>query len=65
MHAKLRSALSCLDGADGIVLQSIVGEELAQGPYMTARVGFEPSTFFKTIATSERCGSVSITIDMK
>jgi len=29
MHAKLRSALSHLGGADAIVMQSIVGEELA------------------------------------
>ena len=30
MHAKLRSTLSRLGGADAIVMQSIVGEELAQ-----------------------------------
>ena len=34
MHAKLRSAPSCLGGADAIVMQSFVGEELAQGPYV-------------------------------
>ena len=44
MHAKLRGALSRHDGADAIVMQSIVGEELAQGPYVAARVGFEPAT---------------------
>jgi len=38
MHAKLRSALSRLGGADAIVMQSIVGKELAQGPYVAARV---------------------------
>jgi len=32
MHAKLRSALSRLDGTDAIVMQSIVDEEVAQGP---------------------------------
>ena len=31
MHAKLR--------------RCIVGKELAQGPYVAARVGFEPATF--------------------
>jgi len=30
MHAKLRSSLSRLGGADAIVMQSIVGEEFAQ-----------------------------------
>ena len=44
MHAMLRSALSRLGGADAIVMQSIVGEELAQGLYIAARVGFEPAT---------------------
>ena len=44
VRAKLRSALSCLGGADAIVMQSIVGEELPQGPYLVARVGFEPAT---------------------
>jgi len=41
MHAKLRSVLSRLGGADAIVMQSIVGEDLAQGPYMyvAARAG--------------------------
>jgi len=39
MHAKLRSALSLLSGADATLMQSIVGEELAQGPYVAARVG--------------------------
>jgi len=33
MHAKLRSALSRLADADAIVMQSIVGEKLTQGPY--------------------------------
>jgi len=32
MPDKLRSALSRLGGADAIVMQSTVGEELAQGP---------------------------------
>ena len=32
LHAKLRSALSLLGGAVAIIMQSIVGEELAQGP---------------------------------
>ena len=45
MHAKLRSALSRLGGADAIVMQSIVGEELVQGPHVAARAGFEPATF--------------------
>ena len=36
-HDKLRSVLSRLDSADAMALQSIVGEELAQGPYVTAR----------------------------
>jgi len=39
MHAKLRSAVTRLGGTDAMVLQRIVGKELAQGP----RVGFEPS----------------------
>jgi len=30
MHAKLRSALSRLGGADAIVMQSIAGEKFAQ-----------------------------------
>ena len=42
MHAKLRS--SSLDGADEIIMQSIVNEELAQGPYVATRAGFEPAT---------------------
>ena len=33
VNAKLRSAFSRLGGAEAIVMQSIVGEELAQGPY--------------------------------
>jgi len=37
VHAKLRSALSRIGGADAMVLQSIVGEELAQGPYVAAK----------------------------
>ena len=41
VHAKIRSALSRLGGADAIVMQSIVGEELAQGNYVA---GFEPAT---------------------
>ena len=44
MHAKLRSALSSLNGTDAMVLQSILGEELAQGRYVAARAGFEPVT---------------------
>ena len=45
MHAKLRSPLSRLSGADAMVLQSIVGEKLAQGPCVAARrAGFEPAT---------------------
>jgi len=44
MHAKLRSALTRLGGADAIVMQSTVGKELAQGPYVAARAGFEPAT---------------------
>jgi len=40
MHAKLRSALSLLGGADAIVLQSIMSEELAQGPHVAARVEY-------------------------
>src|SRR6218665_2377688 len=30
--------------ADAIIIQSIVGEELAQGPYVAARVGFQLAT---------------------
>ena len=45
MHAKLRSVLSCLGGTDAIVMQSIVGEELAQCPCEAARAGFKPATF--------------------
>jgi len=44
MHAKLRSALSRLVGTEEIVMQSIAGEELAEGPYMVARAGLEPET---------------------
>jgi len=44
MHAKLRSPLSRLGDADAIVMQSIVGEELAQSPYVAARAGFESTT---------------------
>ena len=44
MHAKIRSALSRLDGADAMVLQSIVSEELAQGTCVAASTGFEPAT---------------------
>ena len=46
MHAKLRSALSRLGGADAIIMQNIAGEELDQGPYVyvAARAGFEPAT---------------------
>ena len=50
MHAKLRSAISRLGGADAIVMQSIVGKELAQGRYVAVRTrieiaaGFEPAT---------------------
>jgi len=36
MHAKLRSALSLHGGAGAIVMQRIVGSELAQGPYVVA-----------------------------
>ena len=32
MRAKLKSALSRLGGGDAIVMQSIVNDELAQGP---------------------------------
>ena len=42
IQAKLRSALSRLGGTDAIVMQGIVGEELAQGPYVAARERFEP-----------------------
>src|SRR6218665_1869361 len=44
LQAKLRSALSRLGGADAIVMQTIVGEELVslRGGY---RVEFEPATF--------------------
>jgi len=41
MHAKLRSALTRIGGAGAIVMQSIAGEELAQGPYVAAGGGFE------------------------
>src|SRR6218665_2576912 len=44
MHAKIISALSRLDGADAMVLQSIVSEELAQGTCVAASTGFEPAT---------------------
>ena len=47
MHAKVRNALSRLGGADAIVMQNIVCEELAQGihpTYVAARAGFEPAT---------------------
>ena len=44
MHAKLRRALSRLGGADAVVMQNTVGEELAQGPYVAATEGFEPVT---------------------
>ena len=44
MHAKRRSALALLGGTDAMVLQSIVIEEVAQGPYLAARAGFEPAT---------------------
>ena len=44
MPVLLRSALSCFGGAPAIVMQSIVGKELAQGPYVAVRVGFEPAT---------------------
>jgi len=43
MRVKLRSALSHLRGADAIAMQSIVGEELAQGPYVAPRAGFDPT----------------------
>jgi len=43
MQAKLKSALSSLGSADAIVMQSIVVKELAQGPYVAARAGFEPA----------------------
>ena len=46
MHAKLRSSLSRLGGTDAIVMQSIVDEELAQGPYVADRAGFEPATLW-------------------
>ena len=42
MHAKLRSALSGLGGTDAVVMQSIVGEELAQDPYVAAREPVDP-----------------------
>ena len=38
-----RNALSHLGGADAIVMQSTVGEELVQGPNVAARAGFEPA----------------------
>ena len=44
MHAKLRNALSRLGGADAMVLQSIVVEELAQGSWVAARAEFESAT---------------------
>ena len=44
MHVKLRNALSRLGGADAIVMQSIVSEDLDQGPNVAARAGFEPAT---------------------
>src|SRR6218665_1135279 len=47
MHAKLRSALSRLAlhvAQMQVALQSIVGEELAQGPNLAAKVGFQPAT---------------------
>jgi len=40
IFAKLRSALC---DADAIAMQSIMGEELVQGPYVVARAEFEPS----------------------
>ena len=44
MHAKLRTSEVHLhaSAAQVIVMQSIVGEELAQGPYVAARI--EPAT---------------------
>ena len=36
--------LSSLGVADAIVMQSIVGEEFAQGLYVADRAGFEPAT---------------------
>ena len=44
VHVKLRSTLSRFGGADAIVMQSVVSEELFQGPYVAARVGFGPAT---------------------
>ena len=67
MPAKLRSALSLLSDADAMVLQSIVGEELAQGPYVAARVGFEPATLLRTQGTEPTteppCPTRSITTE--
>ena len=48
MYAKLRSALSRLGGTDAIVTQNIVDVELAQGPYVAARVGIETETLRTT-----------------
>ena len=45
IYAKLRSALSRLDGTDAIVMQNIVCEELTQGHYVAAKAGFEPATY--------------------
>ena len=46
MRAQLRSSLSRLAGVDAIVMQNIVGEELAQGPYVTIKARFEPATLW-------------------
>lgn len=43
MHAELISALLRLGDAYAIVMQSIMGEKLVQGPYVAARAGFEPA----------------------
>jgi len=48
----LKSALSRLGGTDAIVMQSIVGEELAQSPYVEVRAEFEPATLLRRKATN-------------
>src|SRR6218665_87304 len=46
VHSKPRIAPSRLGGAHALncIMQSIVGEEFDQVPYVAARVGFEPAT---------------------